>query len=78
MLWVTGDYAAPRFKSSVSTYNGKQYHWYGNEHCVLLQGYNLNNHTVTIYDSISGVVTLDISVAANVYNSCGKYAITIY
>lgn len=57
IIWNTEGMAA----SYIEYYNfdGYDFVWHGNEHCVVLSGYNEDNNTFEITDSIAGHVTRD-------------------
>lgn len=57
--------------------NGIQYCWYENEHCVVLAGYDLENGTVTVNDSLEGVVERDLEEFEFLYDMIGKFAVVI-
>lgn len=78
LIWTTMYYDSPIFEEIHVESGGRTYQWYINEHCVVLGGYNLNNNTVTIFDSLQGEIVLDAGVVQSIYDSVGQYAVTIY
>ncbi|MDY5620094.1 MAG: C39 family peptidase [Lachnospiraceae bacterium] len=57
--------------------DGIEYHWYENEHCVVLSGYDLEKEILMVNDSLEGVVERDLESFAFIYNETGQYALAI-
>lgn len=77
VVWTTIDYTDPVYSDSEISYNGKTYHWYSNEHCVMLGGFDQGASSVTVYDPMQGKTTVDMEVFRENYNKIGKYALII-
>ncbi len=77
IMWATSYMRQPVILSS-RVYNGKTYYWYGEEHCMVMYGYNKKNGTVLIADPISGLVSRKASAMEAIYNKAGKCAMVIY
>lgn len=78
LLWITSDYGSPYFEDYHYEYKGETYHWYGNEHCVVLSGYSMTNNTVTLVDPLQGELQMDASQISSIYEEVGELAIGIY
>lgn len=78
LIWTTMYYEEPVFLEIYSEYDGKEYQWYANEHCVLLGGYNLAEEKVTVFDPLQGKLEMSIQTMESLYEKTGKNAITIY
>ena len=59
------------------TLSGKAWHFYHNEHCVVLCGYDPARHMVLINDSLSGLVWRSEEAFARIYDQLGKMAVLI-
>mgnify|MGYP004458866885 FL=1 len=59
------------------TLSGKTWHFYHNEHCVVLCGYDPAGHMVLINDSLSGLVWRSEEAFARIYDQLGKMAVLI-
>ncbi|MCI7628768.1 MAG: C39 family peptidase, partial [Blautia glucerasea] len=59
------------------TLSGKTWHFYHNEHCVVLCGYDPARHMVLINDSLSGLVWRSEEAFARIYDRLGKMAVLI-
>jgi uncharacterized protein YvpB len=77
MIWTTIELSTPEYSGSTYSYEGTDYQWVTCEHCVVLSGYNLATNEVTIYDSISGIVTYDKDEFEAVYDAMWKMAIVL-
>lgn len=77
VLWTTMYMAEPEFTEDTAEYEGKTYRWYYQEHCVVLSGYDLDNHTLQINDPLEGIVTRDYDEFKQIYDTVGKYAVVV-
>ena len=77
VLWTTMYMAEPEFTEDTAEYEGKTYHWYYQEHCVVLSGYDLDNNTVQINDPLEGIVDRDYDEFKRIYDEIGKYAVVV-
>lgn len=77
ILWTTMYMAEPEFTRMDTEYNGRVYRWYGQEHCVVLSGYNLEERTVQINDPLEGIVSRNMDEFISIYNLTGKNAVVL-
>lgn len=77
VLWTTMYMAEPEFTEDTAEYEGETYRWYYQEHCVVLSGYDLENHTLQINDPLEGIVTRDYDEFKQIYDTVGKYAVVV-
>ena len=63
----------------IKEYNidGNIFTWYANEHCVVICGYDKDNNTVEIADSIAGKVTRDADTFFQRYEDMLSQAVYI-
>lgn len=75
IIWNTEDMRPTYLKE----YNldGYQFTWHGNEHCVVLCGYNEKNNTFEIADSIAGKVIRDADIFFQRYEEMLSQAVII-
>lgn len=75
IIWNTEDMRPTYLKE----YNldGYQFTWHGNEHCVVLCGYDEENNTFEIADSIAGKVTRDADIFFQRYEDMLSQAVII-
>ena len=64
-------------KNEVYYIDGNEFIWYDNEHCVVICGYDKNNNTVEIADSIDGKVTRDADTFFQRYEDMLSQAVYI-
>lgn len=77
MVWSTIDLKEPKPTGATYRYGDFEYRWVTNEHCVVLTGYDLTTNQLTIYDSLSGVVTCDIEDFKLIYDKMWKMAVIV-
>ena len=77
LVWHTCEWEWPKYDGYTTYYNGRAYQWVTNEHCLVLTGYDLDRNTVTVYDSIDGILTHDRDYFEAVYNNVFKQAMVI-
>lgn len=58
-------------------FDGTDFVWYGYEHCVVLCGYNADDNTVAIADSIAGLVYRDADTFFRIYKDLQSQAVYI-
>ncbi len=58
-------------------YNGREYPWITNIHCVVMNGYDLDAGTVTFTDPISGTLVYDAERVEYIYDRVGRMAMTV-
>lgn len=77
ILWSTMYMAQPEFTEEHGEYDGREYRWYRQEHCVVLSGYDLEARTLTINDPLEGIVTRDYEEFQQIYDEIGQYAVVL-
>lgn len=77
IVWTTMYMEEPEFTGDSCTYQGREYRWYRQEHCVVLSGYDLEERTVQINDPLEGIVTRDMDAFRSIYDKTGQNAIAI-
>ena len=75
IIWNTEDMLP--MKNEVYYIDGNEFIWYDNEHCVVICGYDKNNNTVEIADSIAGKVTRDADTFFQRYEDMLSQAVYI-
>ena len=75
IIWNTEDMLPT--KNEVYYIDGNEFIWYDNEHCVVICGYDKNNNTVEIADSIAGKVTRDADIFFQRYEDMLSQAVYI-
>lgn len=74
MVWATMGMIEPIDTVTWTTPEGKRMTWKGNEHCLLLTGYDKNKGIVYVNDPLRGKVSYVSSVFNLRYIQMGKYA----
>lgn len=80
-IWATMSMVPVRENSSGwyildgDTYTDTWFSWPGNEHCLVLIGYN--DQTVTVHDPLKGVVKYNRSLFFTRYNDLGRQAVIL-
>lgn len=77
MVWSTINLQTPNPSGRVYLYGDTEYQWVSVEHCVILSGYNLETNEVTVYDSISGIMTYDKDEFKSTYDGMWRMAVII-
>lgn len=77
VVWTTLYGDSPTMTDYSYTYDGEEYYWFDNEHCVVLCGYDCGEKTVTISDPLNGIVTRDEDVFQEIYDETGRLSMTI-
>lgn len=72
LVWNTMELGMPDFIGT----SVEGYRWYTNQHCVVLYGQTEDGH-VKVMDPLAGLVEYDYNQFEEVYNACGKMAITL-
>ena len=75
IIWNTEDMLPT--KNEVYYIDGNEFIWYDNEHCVVICGYDKDNNTVEIADSIAGKVTRDADTFFQRYEDMLSQAVYI-
>ena len=57
--------------------DGKTWHFYHNEHCIVLCGYDPEKHRVLVSDALSGLVWRDEKRFEKIYDALGRMAVVI-
>ena len=74
VLWSTYYDAYPIEEGGAEIRDGIVYQWYRNEHCVVLCGYDLDDHTVKLADPVRGIVTVSRYTIENIYDAMGQFS----
>lgn len=77
VIWVTTNYEAPEKSSTGSARNGINYQWYTNEHCVVIQGYNLDTGRIVLSDPGCGYIGQNLDAVRYLCESIGRYSVAI-
>ena len=79
VLISSPDLKIPVQGDSWYTEDGRYVTWQRNHHCMVLIGYNKNDNTVTVADSMrnKGIVSYNMDQFRNIYNLKGKNAMII-
>lgn len=77
VMWSTLYLYEPEFTDDVEVYDGREYQWYTNEHCIVLYGYDTDTGTVYVSDSRAGLVSYDADYFGYIYDKTGRNSITI-
>lgn len=75
IIWNTEDMKTTYAKTY--TIDGNSFEWMTNEHCVVLSGYNEQENTVEVADSIAGKVVRDADTFFQRYNDVLSQAVYI-
>lgn len=75
IIWNTEDMKSTYAKTY--TIDGNSFEWMTNEHCVVLCGYNEQDNTVEVADSIAGKVVRDADTFFQRYNDVLSQAVYI-
>ena len=78
LVWWTVDYKEPRMTTDFIEYGDETFWWYGNEHCVMLQGFDLIKGEVILQDPEKGQVRFDLGKFKEIYEAVGRFAVGIY
>lgn len=81
LVWTTYDYSIrysrDKKQGQIIEYNGIKYDWTNEEHCVVLAGYDKQKNTVTLYDPMNGIVTIDSAKYKELYEYMYSMAVVI-
>ena len=77
LIWVTTDYEDPEIGHTSVSRNGIDYQWYINEHCVVIQGYNLDTGRIVFSDPSCGYIGQNLNAIRYLYESIGGYSLAI-
>jgi uncharacterized protein YvpB len=77
LVWTTIGFSTPNPAGTVYTYDGIDYQWVSQEHCVVLSGYDLNSNEITVYDPIYGITTCDKDKFAEIYNGMWRMSMIL-
>lgn len=77
LVWTTMYMLDPEYTDEYFEIQGKQYFWYGLEHCVVISGYDIESGTVTVNDPLEGIVERYMDDFERLYNDTGKYAVVL-
>ena len=76
IVWATIDFEEPFF-FYVWKIDGEPIYWKHPLHCMVLCGYDLEKHTVTVSDSLSGNYDVDLDLFESRYESLWAQAVVI-
>lgn len=77
LIWTTMYLTDVEPSGIYNGYNGQEYEWEFNEHCVVLNGYDLWAGTVDVTDPLEGKVTRDAERFWEIYEEMGRMAVVI-
>lgn len=77
IVWNTVDMGLPGLSTETRWHDGTPYRLYGGTHTVVLKGFDKNNGTVLVADSISGYVSRDAGSFGWIYSVLGSQAVVI-
>jgi len=78
MIWVTGSYTWPEFSGEYYSFGDYGYWNYWDEHCVVLNGFDLDNNLAYIADPMEGEKSMNLEWTRALYEGCGSMAVVIY
>lgn len=78
IVWNTMYLEEPIPTDEICEYEGRQYRWFRNEHCVVLCGFDRETDKVFIQDPLDGFVERDADTFEEYYNTIGEYAMIIH
>ncbi len=73
MIWATMYMIAPRDTDTWTTPEGNRLTWHGNEHCLVLTGYDKNQGIVYINDPLVGKTTYNAETVRTRFEQMGKF-----
>ena len=78
MVWETIN-MSETYISKTWNIDNEEVPWHANEHCMVLIGFNNNNHTYLMADPLkNGITEYDMDIVEQRYNQLGKQAVVIY
>lgn len=77
LVWTTMYMSEPAGAGYYCEYEGKQYEWFNNEHCVVFMGFHKDANEVVINDPLEGIVYRDADAFEEIYDTMGKQAVVI-
>ncbi len=77
MIWATMYMIAPRDTDTWTTPEGSRLTWHGNEHCLVLTGYDKNQGIVYINDPLVGKTTYNAETVRTRFEQMGKFCAVI-
>lgn len=78
IFWATMGMCEPTMGGSWTTPDGKSVSWVGQEHCLVLTGYDKYTRTVQIADPLQGNISYDIDLVKQRYEQMGKNAVILH
>jgi uncharacterized protein YvpB len=76
IVWATINMGEPRFYDQWKQEDGT-YAWVGNEHCLVLTGYNKTTNSIYVMDPLAGNVKYDLTLFNTRYEQLLKQAVVI-
>ena len=77
VIWVTTEYDPPQKVEDTVDKDGIAYQWYANEHCVVIQGYDLDTGRIVLSDPGCGYIGQDLDDVRYLVESIGGYSLAI-
>lgn len=77
ILFATRDYIPVEFRSEAREYDGKTWKRVKSMHCVVMSGYDEEDDTVIIYDSLKGVLKVKRATIEEIYNNFYRMAVVV-
>ncbi|MDY3919850.1 MAG: C39 family peptidase [Candidatus Limivivens sp.] len=77
IVWNTMYMGEPMGTDSFCEYNGVEYEWFNNEHCVVLMGFHKDSNEVVVNDPLEGILERNADTFEAVYNRLGQQAVLI-
>ncbi|MEG2006433.1 MAG: GBS Bsp-like repeat-containing protein [Raoultibacter sp.] len=77
LVWNTMYMLPPLITDTSISYNGRTYTWYGQEHCVVMYGYNRDTGMVLVSDPLEGIVWRNAWQFGALYYQTGSNSVVI-
>ena len=77
LVWTTVGLRPCNKASYIYKYGDTDYTWVYNEHCVVLTGYSIPDNTITVYDSIDGIMTYNTDEFQKIYDDMWKMSVVL-
>lgn len=77
IVWTTMYMSEPVATDNFCEYEGHEYQWFSNEHCVVFMGFHKDTNEVVINDPLEGIVYRDATDFEEIFDRMGKQAVII-
>lgn len=77
IVWTTMYMSEPVATDNFCEYEGHEYQWFNNEHCVVFMGFHKDTNEVVINDPLEGIVYRDATDFEEIFDRMGKQAVII-